>query len=263
MTPYFQDESVKLYHGDFREVLPMIAVGWPRVIAEPAIAGRVPFDAIITDPPYGETALDWDVWPTGWPAMLLAYAPQLWCFGSFRMFWENRDDFAAWKLAQEIVWEKHNGSGLHADRFRRVHELAVHFYQGQWGDVYKSPVMTHDARKQVIIRRGHPKHMNPIGEHRHESEMGGPRLQRSVITVASCHGFAVNETQKPEGIVRPLMEFSCPVGGLILDPFAGSGTTLAVARQQGKRAIGIELREAQCEEIARRLSQSDLFASHA
>lgn len=83
-------------------------------------------------------------------------------------------------------------------------------------------------------------------------------MMRSVIPVRSCHGHAVNETQKPEGIIRPLLEYSVPVGGLVIDCFCGSGTVLAVARQQGKRAIGIELRESQCEEVARRLSQTEI-----
>lgn len=65
----------------------------------------------------------------------------------------------------------------------------------------------------------------------------------------------MNETQKPEGIIAPLLDYCVPPGGIVLDPFAGSGTVLDVARAQGKRAIGIEKRESQCEEIVKRLSQ--------
>jgi site-specific DNA-methyltransferase (adenine-specific) len=242
---YYEDAHVTLYHGDFREIMP-----------------RLPeCDAIITDPPYGETSLEWDVWPKGWPALMLAHTRQLWCFGSMRMFWHWRDDFADWKLAQDIIWEKHNGSGSAADRFRRVHELALQFYSGDWAAIYKNPVTTPDATKRTLRRKSRPTHWGDIGAQAYASEDGGPRMMRSVIPVRSCHGHAVNETQKPEGIVRPLLEYSVPAGGLVIDPFAGSGTILAVARQQGKRAIGIELREAQCAEIARRLSQGDLFAS--
>lgn len=80
----------------------------------------------------------------------------------------------------------------------------------------------------------------------------------SVMSVRGCHGYAVNETQKPEGAVAPLVAFSVPPGGTVLDPFAGSGTTLVVARRSGRKAIGIEMRLDQCEAIVARLAQRDL-----
>jgi site-specific DNA-methyltransferase (adenine-specific) len=196
MRPYYQDAAVTLYHCAFQDV---------RAILPPC-------DAVIADPPYGETSLAWDHWPAGWPGLVMPVARQLWCFGSMRMFWGRQAEFEGWKFAQDIIWEKHNGSGSAADRFRRVHELALHFYQGDWDSLYKSPVKTHDAAKHTIRRKGRPAHWGEIGGHTYTSEDGGPRLMRSVIPVASCHGFAVNETQKPEGIVRPLIEFSVPIG---------------------------------------------------
>jgi len=215
-------------------------------------------DAVVTDPPYNETSLEWDVWPAGWPAMLVPLTRSLWCFGSLRMFWDRVPQFADWKLSQDVVWEKHNGSGAHADRFKRVHELAVHFYRGEWATIHKAPVYTADATKRTLRRKARPTHWGDIGAAAYQSEDGGPRMMRSVIPVRSCHGYAVNETQKPEGIVAPLLEYCVPPGGVVLDPFAGSGTVLAVARSQGKRAIGIEKRESQCREIVRRLSQGEL-----
>lgn len=183
---------------------------------------------------------------------------QLWCFGSLRMFWERTADFADWKLAQDIVWQKHNGSNSAADRFRRVHEQAVHFYRGDLSALYKSPQVTLDATARQVRRKQRPPQWGEIGENVYTSEDGGPRQMGSVLYVRGCHGYAVNETQKPEGIVAPLVAFSVPPGGLVVDPFAGSGTTLVVSRREGRRAVGIELRREQCERIVERLAQQPL-----
>lgn len=244
MKPYYQDEQITLYHGDAMELLPLMPQG----------------DAIVTDPPYGETSLEWDRWPEGWPAVATLVAPQMWCFGSMRMFFDKRDDLSDWKLAQDVVWEKHNGSNAANDRFRRLHELALHFYRGEWGDVFKAPQYTNDATARTVRRKKRPVHWGDIGASSYASEDGGPRLMGSVIYARSCHGYAVNETQKPEAIIAPLVEYSVPPGGLVIDCFAGSGTTGVVARKTGRRAILIEKREAQCQAIVRRLAQGELLA---
>ena len=48
-------------------------------------------------------------------------------------------------------------------------------------------------------------------------------------------------TQLPRELVSRIIGVSSNPGDLVLDPFAGSGTTLAVAKEMGRRAIGIEL----------------------
>lgn len=243
--PYFEDGAVTIYHGDAMDLLPLL----PKA------------DAIVTDPPYGETNLDWDKWPDGWPALAALCAPQMWCFGSMRMFMDKRNDLLSdWKLAQDVVWEKHNGSNCLNDRFRRLHELALHFYQGEWGAVFKEPQYTNTATARTIRRKTRPQHWGGIGENHYSVEDGGPKLMGSVIYARSCHGYAVNETQKPEDIVAPLLQYSVPEGGLVIDCFAGSGTTGVVARKIGRKAILIEKRESQCEEIVQRLRQGDLLA---
>jgi site-specific DNA-methyltransferase (adenine-specific) len=244
--PYYEDDSVALFHGDMRELVPL----FPRVAA------------VIADPPYEETELKWDHWPKGWPAMMLGKSPQLWVFGSLRMFLEQRDEFSGWKLAQDIVWEKHNSASMQNDRFRRVHEQAVHFYQGEWSLLGLKSLkveVEEETRHKSARRRVKPEHMGqinaaPVYEYR------GVRNMRSVISHPSCHGYAVHPTQKPEAIICPLIEYSVPPGGLVLDPFAGSCTTLRVAKDMGRRALGIEADAQYLEAAADRLREGALFA---
>ena len=216
------------------------------------------FDVTIADPPYGETSLQWDARCTGW--LSLVASNNLWCFGSFRFFFEGASEFRGWTLAQDCVWEKHNGSNFHADRFRRVHELYVQFYRGRWSDVYKAPVTTPDATRRTVRRKHRPKHTGNIGASAYESHDGGPRLMRSVRFVRSCHGFAEHPTQKPVELLSPLVEYSCPTEGRVLDPFAGSGSTLVASKKLARRSVGIEIEERWCEVAAKRLSSTEVGA---
>jgi len=60
----------------------------------------------------------------------------------------------------------------------------------------------------------------------------------------------------PEALVAPMILAGCPEGGVVLDPFAGSGTTLAVANRLGRHAVGIELNPAYADLIRRRCQQA-------
>lgn len=247
MMPYYADDrGIELYLGDCREVVPQLTV----VV-----------DATVTDPPYGDTSLAWDRSPVeGWQA-LDGLGAQVWCFGSMRFHLGQRAAFdaAGWKYGQEVIWEKHNGSGFATDRFRRVHEIAVHWYRGPWQTLRHEVPTTNDARARVVRRKGRPPHTGEIGDGAYTSVDGGPRLMRSVLRVRSEHGRAVHPTQKPLGILDPLIRYSAPVSGVVLDPFAGSGSTLLAARLADRRAIGIESDERYAEAAAKRLSQGDLL----
>lgn len=241
MTPYFQDEKagISLYLGDCREILPTQPEG----------------SCILADPPYGITSLKWDKWPTGW--LEAARGNSLWCFGKLRIFMEHGPEFveAGFKLSHDIIWEKHNGSGFQKDRFRQVHEQAAHFYRGSWADIHHVAPTANDARKRTIHRQGRPSHMGKRKDWSYESVRGGPRQITSVIRNRSEHGRAFNETQKPVELLKHLLSYACPPGGLVIVPFSGAGSELVAAKQMGLRAIGCELREEQCEKAAIRLSQ--------
>lgn len=237
MKPYYEEAGITIYNGDCREILAHISA----------------VDVAIIDPPYGDTSLEWDCRVDGWLSLL--QVPTFWCFGSFRFFLETARHFDDWHFAQEVIWEKHNGSIFHADRFRRVHEIVAQFYRGEWGDVYKSPQYTLNATRRTVRAKVRPPHTGQIDRIPYVSEDGGPRLQRSVLPVRSCHGYAQHPTQKPEGIVEPLIRYSCSPNGMVLSPFMGSGTDLIVAKRLGHSAIGIEIEERYCEIAAKRLNQ--------
>lgn len=221
------------YQGDCRAVM---RNEWESGIA----------DGCITDPSYGDTSLEWDKRCDGWiaeVARVLKPTASVWVFGSMRflsaVFIEMES--AGFRYAQDIVWEKQNGTGFHNDRFRRVHEHAVQFYRGAWGDLFKDPQYTMDARPKVVRRKTRPTHTGHIDAGHYVSEDGGPRLVRSVIDVANEHGRAVHPTQKPLGILAPLISYSVPPGGLVIDPFMGSGSTGIAAEMLGRRWLGCEL----------------------
>lgn len=250
VEPYFADDTVTLYLGDSRDILPALGVA---------------ADLVLADPPYGETSLKWDRWPDGWVKVAADVSRSLWCFGSMRMFLRHGQEFeaAGWRLSQDIIWEKHNGSGPDADRFRRVHEHALHWYRGPWRDVHHEPqrITTGVVERGRIVKQGR-KETHQRGVYKTGSWADdGTRLMTSIVRARSMHrNGGIHPTEKPVVLLEPLIRYGCPPGGLVVDPFAGSGSTLEAARMSGRRAIGIEANEKYAELAARRLSQAPLLA---
>jgi len=67
--------------------------------------------------------------------------------------------------------------------------------------------------------------------------------------------------QMPEQLLGRILRISSKPGDLVLDPFAGSGTTLAVAKKLGRRWLGIELSHDYVKRIKERLRQTDVGAA--
>jgi len=91
----------------------------------------------------------------------------------------------------------------------------------------------------------------------------GPKKRSDVLAYPAifngagpgCREYLGHPTQKPAVIMRRLLD---KTEGVIADPFAGSGSTLAAAKFAGRRSIGVEVEERYCEIAARRLSQDVL-----
>ena len=221
--------NIRVIQGDFRDILPGITA-----------------DLIVTDPPYGSTRQAWDTWPDGWVKLAAGCARSIWCFGSARMWLEHGSEFtdAGWRFAEDIVWEKHNGSGPGSRRrFSRVHESAYHFYQPPWNDIYANvPRVQHDGPQRAPAQRvpENTVHQGSYGAGSTWTD-DGMRIMRSVIRARSLHRKGTHTAQKPDLVLRALIEASCPPGGTVLDPFKGSGAVLRAAASLGRNAIGIDL----------------------
>lgn len=217
-TPYYSDDFVTLFHGDCRTV-----TAWLEA------------DVLVTDPPYGIAwkrgsnprrgsrahagiANDGDTVARDDILALWGEKPGA-VFGSL---------YAPYPAAirQALVWRKAGDAGVvgSVTGWRRDVELV--FLTGtwpkrnaQWSSVLDSAARMVGGANSPAARFGHP-HTKPLD------------LMENLV-------------------------MACP-GGVIADPFAGSGSTLVAAKLQGRRAIGVEIDERYCSMIASRLAQDAL-----
>jgi len=168
---------------------------------------------------------------------------------------------------------QHSANGGSADWLRNDYELIVcaTSHQGKlpWAD--------------TLWQENPPKYP-PGGNHSHHSRDGrvnSPRPQRegdkkTVRTykppkftnpgnLIKCHGGKghmgsdiahENEAPFPEKLAEFFIRSFCPPGGVVLDPFCGSGTTAAVALKAGRRSISMDIRKSQCLLTKRRIAEA-------
>ncbi len=234
MKPYYSHAGITIYHGDCREVLPTLEVGGAEIC--------------VTSPPYN-VGLKYDSYDDNLPEMefrafceewvnLLFYAlsvnARFYAIVSDKMLWWMRPSAEAkgFTWAQLLVWCKPN--------------LASGRIGGDWSSM---------AEWILLFRKG----------------KRGPMLNGIDSAGVNTHNWMVipspqsnwNGVDQKQHIAQFPLELPTRLigrtpGDTVLDPFCGSGSTLLAAKNQGRRAIGIEIEERYCEIAAKRLSQEVL-----
>lgn len=144
----------------------------------------------------------------------------------------------------DIVWSKTNGVGflLANKQPLRSHELIYVF--AKKGAYYKRVDIEGDFPR-VIGGRNKNQQVYGIKDMPNLTRDNlGIRCVKSVVEVANKKGKGKHPTQKPAELYEWLLKRYCPEGGTMLDPTAGSFTSVFVADKMGLDAIGIEKNEA-------------------
>ena len=223
MGPYYQDEYETLSHGDCLEILDSLPVA----------------KAIITDPPYSEATHGNAKSNKG-----KGHGTKQIKFASLadpvELFQKLAPLTESWIIAN--VDYKH-AFQLDATPPEGLKTLRV----GVWLKTNPMPQISADrpAPGWEAIAYMHRSDVKPKWN-------GGGKHGNYILPTAQGTG---HPTSKPVSMVSDWVRKFTNPGDLILDPFAGSGSTLIAARDEGRKAIGVELEEKYCEIIAKRLDQ--------
>lgn len=235
MSLYYSDDYVTLYHG----------------VALDVLAGMedASVKAVLTDPPYTERTHDK-------AKTNRVGAGKAITFASFTDEYLESNLSECGRVSQG--WVVATLDYRHAVKFDVAPPKGLKCQRiGVWVKTNPTPQMTGDRPAQgweaiAYLHR----------EKGRSKWNGGGKHGNYVTPVAAPEG---HPTAKPLSIMRDWVNLFSDPGDTVLDPFAGSGTTLRAAVDNGRKAIGIELNEAYCELIATRLSQGalDLFGESA
>lgn len=225
MRPYFEDAAagITLYHGDCRDVL----ASFPPCF-------RV--SACITDPPYGI---------------------------GFREYASHDDARDSYDDTLRGLWlaEKRVARGwvVTYQSATTAREWPSRFAR-EWRLIALPKTFV-----QIPGGRGHyPYHATdyalawPVCDPEWPPKRGAPRDWFLCETSDMSQRPQGHPCPRPLRAMQYLIDCFCEPGGTVLDPFAGSGTTLVAAKNLGRKAVGIEIEERYCEIAAKRLAQGVL-----
>lgn len=269
--PFYSDERVTLYHGDCRDLLPIRA---DLCITDPPYAVRwaaAACRACGNDDPSGAFAVCSDCLEAGAnpghrTTEMLGFVSPNWSEKATHSRGYADHDPDAFADLLSVAWRAVATSlppgGLLAAFCgnRTFHEMASAASSQGFAmlDVLAFITETGVAKSTTTLRPGHElaalmrlpgpvTHINPAWT-----------LANTITLNKSRKAESDHLTTKPLSWMHALVQMLSSEGQTILDPFAGSGSTLRAAKDLGRRAVGIEVDERYCEIAARRLAQDVL-----
>jgi DNA modification methylase len=167
-----------------------------------------------------------------------------------------------WYLRQDIIWHKPNPMPESVqDRCTKAHEYIFLLSKSPkyYFDSNSISEPSQDVREQWKRPRYIGAKHDVPAEQRNDIgrvvNYGDKRNRRSVWTVTTKPYAGAHFATFPPDLIRPCILAGCPKGGVVLDPFGGSGTTAAVAMEEGRSAILCELNPDYIPLINERLSK--------
>jgi site-specific DNA-methyltransferase (cytosine-N4-specific) len=170
-----------------------------------------------------------------------------------------------WTLRNDIIWAKPNAMPESVtDRLSTRYEHVFLFSKSRryWFDLdaVREPHVVSDEDRGIRNGRNQfrGQHaMRPGGPNAGRNAIGG-RNPGDVWTIPTSPFPGAHFATMPPELVKRCIATGCPLGGTVLDPFAGSGTTLMVARRMLRRSVGIELNAAYVPLIWERIGDTPL-----
>lgn len=161
-----------------------------------------------------------------------------------------------WYLRQDIIWHKPNPMPESVqDRCTKAHEYIFLLSKSQKyyfdNEAIKEDSVTTNSKGEKGVPNG-AEHIgksvaeDPMFQTRHGLKNMKPQLKknkRSVWTVTTKPFKGAHFATFPMDLIEPCVLAGCPVGGVVLDPFSGSGTTGIVAVGHNRDAVLLELNE--------------------
>jgi len=262
VSVFFDDPDVRLHLGNALDVLGTMETG--------------ACDAVITSPPYLNARPEY---PSPTEAefsaifrelrrvvtgpMLLNVGrlwrerqEQLWWLELIRLAWR-----VGWPHRDTVIWAKQNANPFQGEVLTNSHEYIFLFGDGFDTDAVRTP---YDPESLLRMKRKFLAHSGVKNDVNVDSE----EMEYREANEKGARGksFVIFPTGKEKGNQHPapmpldLADWLVKLSGghRILDPFAGSGTTLLAARRQDRMAVGIELSPEYAAMCATRLSQQKL-----